>query len=101
MGSGGSKSKKEGSFDVGGQGAGQRDEQISASAAAGNPENSTPPTPTTTDLQGGNGVTAAGQTNSTTKQPAGESPGDQTAAMEKEDYVEAVVAKASEFGDNE
>lgn len=90
MGSGGSKSKKRGTFDVGDQGA----KQSSKSNSAENPEN-TPSSPTD---QGGS-TTAAEQGKSTTdnrEQPASESP------MEKgEDYVEAVVAKASEFGNNE
>ena len=93
MGSGGSKSKRKekANVAVGGQ----------ATAAAGNPE----------DAQlSQDGVTPSGQ-NSTAEPKdtaaagaAGdrkESPEDQTAAAMGDEYVEAVVAKASEFGDNE
>lgn len=101
MGSGGSKAKRKntGSFDVVGQGTEKPEEnQISTSTTGNENPEATPPT-----AEGGSGVTAAEQADSTTEQPSKEKQGDgQSGAMEKgEDYVEAVVAKASDFGDNE
>lgn len=94
MGSGGSKSKAKGKA--------KREEKHQspppAAAAVSTEDN-----PTSKAEQGGS-VCAAGPTSSTTiakPDPASLDKQDQP-AMEKEgEYVEAVVAKASEFGENE